>query len=551
MKIKNTIIALTLSAIMSTASFADGLSDAFNDIRTQAVDAGVYRSKTRTTVTMGSFNARVPTTSFNLISYTPPRFSAGCGGIDAHFGGFSFVNGIDFQQLVENVAQNALGLVIHLAIEVGCPVCSEKIAEIQGWIQKAAEFSVDSCMAAKSIIKAGTSALDICQASAGKCSSSGVGGDGVECQKSCATEISSWTTYQDIYGKETDPAGPSMEKPNRPDPICQTGNKAWCLLTNIELLPVKDETNAGIQSKRPKTPAEAAAVSDDELTKLAFGELIMALIGIADLNLDPLKDDLATKTKKIVNNKAHIKSIYKFAVCGVSPHTDASVVEIIRPNCQGAWDESAFRTISVCNPANIEEYKLCTTSTTMTIADWAVARDFFPDGGLYGQVAKVLKDASVKLQTKTSDLTANEKAVIQSAPIPLYQLLNLSATYPEIQSDIIGPSAMLLADMIAHQYFEEKLTEITQNATMRNIDTADIKVIKDSLDEFLEPLRSAQLTSYASNAKSNQRAFTQMLVSNIQMYQSLLVRDIADKQFGANIEASTKSLASFKQSGTP
>ena len=35
---------------------------------------------------LGGLSMRSPVRSFNILAYDPPRFSAGCGGIDAYFG---------------------------------------------------------------------------------------------------------------------------------------------------------------------------------------------------------------------------------------------------------------------------------------------------------------------------------------------------------------------------------------------------------------------------------------------------------------------------------
>ncbi len=546
MKVKVKACAIILCSLMFSSASADSLEDAFDSIRTQTVDAGIYKSKTRTSATLGSFSARVDTTSFNLISYTPPRFSAGCGGIDAHFGGFSFVNGIDFQQLVENVSQNALGLVLHLAIEVGCAVCSEKLALIQEWAQKAAEFSVDSCMAAKSLVKWGASALDVCQASSGKAATSGTAADGSEAQKSCATEIGSWTTYQDIYGKETDPTGTNPEESaKKPMPKCDNGNIAWCLLVNMEIVPTKHVT--GTPSKSiPMTPADAIAANDGSLIKIAFAEIIMAMMNTAEKNLDKLKDDVAAKTKRVADNKAYASIIYKFAVCGTEAPTDADINSLLSPSCKETWERANAQVISVCDDSDEEEYRTCTTPVNMSISLWADEREFFPNGGLYGRVAEVLTSAATKLATGSSALSEPEKAVISAAPIPLYQLLNLSATYPSIQSDILAPATLLLADMIATQFFEEKLKDITNAAAMRNLSTESITIVKSAVRDFNQPLREASFTEYANSAKSDRRAFSNMLLNNIEMYQRLLVKDIADKQVGANISIKSQSISSFK-----
>ena len=71
-------------------------------------------------ITGGSLVARNGIANTNLVSFVPPSFSAGCGGIDLFAGSFSFINFNQFVQLLRNVAGNASGYAFQLAI--GCNV---------------------------------------------------------------------------------------------------------------------------------------------------------------------------------------------------------------------------------------------------------------------------------------------------------------------------------------------------------------------------------------------------------------------------------------------
>ncbi|MCW7017626.1 conjugal transfer protein TraH [Escherichia coli] len=57
----------------------------------------------------GSLYARTQVKNIQLISMTLPDINAGCGGIDAYLGSFSFINGDQLQRFVKQIMSNAAG----------------------------------------------------------------------------------------------------------------------------------------------------------------------------------------------------------------------------------------------------------------------------------------------------------------------------------------------------------------------------------------------------------------------------------------------------------
>ncbi len=48
---------------------------------------------------------------------TLPDINAGCGGIDAYLGSFSFINGDQLQRFVKQIMSNAAGYFFDLALQ--------------------------------------------------------------------------------------------------------------------------------------------------------------------------------------------------------------------------------------------------------------------------------------------------------------------------------------------------------------------------------------------------------------------------------------------------
>ncbi|RWR30429.1 hypothetical protein D2T29_12205 [Sinirhodobacter populi] len=109
----------------------------------------------------GSVYVRGRVMSVNVLNFTPPSFSAGCGGIDMFGGSFTMINKEQFVALLRSVAQNAAGYAFHLALKNICEQCSTILANLQRVIQEMNAFTGNSCQLAKGIVNTGLDALEM------------------------------------------------------------------------------------------------------------------------------------------------------------------------------------------------------------------------------------------------------------------------------------------------------------------------------------------------------------------------------------------------------
>lgn len=49
------------------------------------------------------------------------------------FGGFSFVNAEEFQQMLQNIGQNAMGYAFELGLEAVCPTCNSVLKDLKNY----------------------------------------------------------------------------------------------------------------------------------------------------------------------------------------------------------------------------------------------------------------------------------------------------------------------------------------------------------------------------------------------------------------------------------
>jgi hypothetical protein len=82
-------------------------------------------------ISAGSVVSRNRVMSANRVSFVPPSYSAGYGGIDLFGGPFSFINMNPFVGLMRAVDSNAAGYAFQLAINAICPDCGNVMSDLQ------------------------------------------------------------------------------------------------------------------------------------------------------------------------------------------------------------------------------------------------------------------------------------------------------------------------------------------------------------------------------------------------------------------------------------
>ena len=152
-RITASAVALALS-LGSVGSKADWIGDFYS-----SAGAGVNATAPQAIATQsavgysgGGLSWRVPNKNFQPISITPPSLKAGCGGIDAYLGGFSFPNKDAFVQALRNFGQAAVGYFFELALRTMAPEIAVTLDVINDLATRVNQFSINSCKAAKKAV---------------------------------------------------------------------------------------------------------------------------------------------------------------------------------------------------------------------------------------------------------------------------------------------------------------------------------------------------------------------------------------------------------------
>ena len=224
------IAALTLGLICVDASKAATMESVFDDLNGNVTYGGPAAVKTQTMnmYTGGNLTLAAPSRSYNLMSVQAPTVNAGCGGIDLHLGGFSFISKEQFVQTLRNIGSNALGYGFKIALQNICPTCDNVMTSLQYIADKANALNISSCQAAKGIVNAAANEVFNTQYDT-KVMNWGLS-DGIF---SDATEA--YRQVKNIFNPAQRQAALEQVKQNNPDrkEDLPTGNITWQALSKV------------------------------------------------------------------------------------------------------------------------------------------------------------------------------------------------------------------------------------------------------------------------------------------------------------------------------
>lgn len=148
------ILLMLLISLSSHAGLTDDMNDFFESagIQTNVTGAGAYKGQMAGLYTGGQLYARNQVKMIYPASIRLPSFSAGCGGIDAFTGSFSFISGDELKNSMEAIASNATSYAFMLAMETVSPQISGVQKHLSGLINAVNRANINSCEAASTLV---------------------------------------------------------------------------------------------------------------------------------------------------------------------------------------------------------------------------------------------------------------------------------------------------------------------------------------------------------------------------------------------------------------
>ncbi|EOX1588849.1 conjugal transfer protein TraH [Vibrio cholerae] len=154
------IAASTVTAPVSAGGLQSEMDRLFNEMSNTTLP-GVHESQRRGVFTGGRYTVKSRIYEQNLVSFTPPSWKAGCGGVDMFGGSFSFINAEQLVTMMRAVAANAKGYAFQLALDNVFPDGAKWMENFQKKVQALNQHLANSCQLAQGIVNDATSAFDI------------------------------------------------------------------------------------------------------------------------------------------------------------------------------------------------------------------------------------------------------------------------------------------------------------------------------------------------------------------------------------------------------
>jgi len=149
MKIAKIYALLLITISLNAGTMQSFLDDSINSV---TEEPGYYESQTRGLYSLGSSKVRFNNQgSFSPLNVESPRFGVGCGGIDATFGGFSYLNADYLVEKLKAISAAAPAFAFQMALGVLCEDCKTTLNWLENIANQINNFNMDTCKASKRI----------------------------------------------------------------------------------------------------------------------------------------------------------------------------------------------------------------------------------------------------------------------------------------------------------------------------------------------------------------------------------------------------------------
>ena len=162
---------ILLAPMMSHADVRSEMENFWNGAAVNTTGPTAFDGQASGHWTLGNLYLRAPVRSQPIATVSLPSFRAGCGGIDAFAGSFSFINSDQLVAFGRAIAQNAAGFAFELALETISPVIAETMSKLRALAQWVNGQNLNSCETAQALVGAVWSKND--RASASICAAIG------------------------------------------------------------------------------------------------------------------------------------------------------------------------------------------------------------------------------------------------------------------------------------------------------------------------------------------------------------------------------------------
>lgn len=550
--------ALLVVVLYVPATARAGIDEAFDNLLAATANVsyqepGRYRSQARNSFVVGGMDIRFPSKqSPTLYSVTPMTLNAGCGGISVHFGGFSFISGEEIKQLIQSVAQNSVGVAVEMVMTTLCGQCAHVMQVMRSLAKDAARTAIDSCQMTRSLMERGRMKLfgsdetraDKDQAiCAGEAIHKGEDMDWISSVGNglCNSVEKVISSIESFVKRDLAARGIASDSPGAQAFRCGEGgrcNTTWMLLNQTELAENNDDNNRakvllmniiGTNIKCGTDEACAAA--------LAAGSAGGAVRGDQVVTFPPRLANVRGSEESALN----MQDVFLLYMCGTNwqnaGNTNAAR-QVIEQFCavpaerQGEIADIARRQIWDC-----VDYQEC---LELRLVDSGASA--LKGNGYLPKVVNLLQKGIDQVRTDTR-LDADVVRLIQASPVPLYQVINAAAVYPDAGAELLAVMSTYVAQLMVYADLRELIRQAERMGNGVRLSAEDLDRIYSFLGGMRATTERAQLQ--LGQAFTMQQALMEQIRQiNLAMQKEVLTEDmLGATRLGTAINAAAQQAA--------
>lgn len=215
----------------SLAGISNDLGAFFNRLghATSTSESATFKDQSAGYYTGGGIATRIRPRNVQLASIQMPSLKAGCGGIDAHFGGFSHIKNVELVRALRAIGSAAGSYAFMLAVETVSPQIYNILNELNNLATEINNFNINSCEIAATAVGGLWPKTDMANNHLCKSMSSSMGkySDWAKARQQCG--IGSQSTRDEVYRT-------ANQKEEFKDIVKSEFNLAWKALKNYAFL---------------------------------------------------------------------------------------------------------------------------------------------------------------------------------------------------------------------------------------------------------------------------------------------------------------------------
>ena len=476
------VTAISLIFLPAQAGFLDDFYSG-SGTTTNITPGGIYQGQSSSVIAGGGLSARVPIRTFNPITFSPPTFSAGCGGIDLYLGAFGFPSGPEMTAFLRNVGQAAGGITFSIALKALSPELDSTINDFSKRISEMVQQYKNSCKAATALLE-------------------GVSGTSVAEMKKAACE----------YGR-------SMRND---DTQCETSSGDIGKVKEDAVKKAKQDPNSRLNPERNVVWRAINSVDYGSSLSTEEKQLIMSMTGSMIFTMDSATDSSALRTIPLRPLGASVDAM----IDAIKGQKDVSSSQMDVYRCShkstAAPDDNPEMAINNC---------LTVTKSTMDVG-----------GGFLGKLSKS-KDAIVNGIIKGrsgitpgSPLITHYNTLKNASSMPLLKIVQASASQKNLMmsESMVDMFLDLAATEMTIRYLRHALAVIGQSGGF--IAESDSKADKETMVVIM-----ARYKDLSDNLNARDKTVEQQV---IKINNALQIYDNVQRYMQASMGADmTRSLA--------